>query len=195
MNYLGHAFLAFGDAELLTGNLIADYVKGKLALEDFTEGIRKGIMLHRKIDVFTDEHPATNRAKILFKPIYGLYAAAIMDCLYDHYLANDPKYFPSEEALLKFSLETYTKAEKYASYFPEKFAAYFPYMKEHNWLYNYRTMQGMERSLNGLKRRALHMPEAEEAYKTFVVNYYILAQCYYEFIDDIIKFVKIELTS
>lgn len=195
MNYLGHAFLSFGDADILMGNMIGDHIKGKLALNDYPEGIQKGIMLHRKIDQFTDEHPATERAKVLFREKYRLYAGAIMDTIFDHYLANDPKQFSSEQKLLDFSLDTYAKLEHNRQYWPEKFATYFPYMKDHNWLYNYRHMQGAQRSLQGLERRAKYMPPSDEAYKTFVGYYYHLNQCYYELIDDVITFVKIELKA
>jgi acyl carrier protein phosphodiesterase len=195
MNYLAHAYLSFGDAELLTGNMIGDHVKGKLALEKYPTGIARGIMLHRKIDEYTDTHPATLRAKIWFKPDYGLYASAIMDTLYDHFLANDPKLFQSEAELLRFTETTYNQIESKTEWLPETFAGYFLHMREHNWLYGYRTMQGMNRSLNGLARRAKHMPPPENAYKTFVTYYYQLAQCYYELIDDVVKFVKIELTN
>ncbi len=195
MNYLGHAFLSFGDADILMGNMIGDHIKGKLALNDYPEGIQKGIMLHRKIDQFTDEHPATERAKVLFREKYRLYAGAIMDTIFDHYLANDPKQFSSEQKLLDFSLDTYAKLEHNRRYWPEKFATYFPYMKDHNWLYNYRHMQGAQRSLQGLERRAKYMPPSDEAYKTFVGYYYHLNQCYYELIDDVITFVKIELKA
>ncbi|MBS1690197.1 MAG: DUF479 domain-containing protein [Bacteroidetes bacterium] len=194
MNYLGHALLSFSNADILTGNLIADHVKGKLALEQYPEGIKQGILLHRKIDMFTDTHPSVKRAKILFKPDYGLYAGAIIDCLLDHYLATDPKYFKTEATLLKFTEDTYAMVEKNAAWFPDTFARYFPHMKEHNWLYNYRTVTGMRRSLTGLQRRATHMPPPETAYKIFIVHYYHLAQCYFELIDDIVKFVKIELS-
>ncbi|MBL7718372.1 MAG: DUF479 domain-containing protein [Flavipsychrobacter sp.] len=195
MNYLGHAVLSMGDPDILTGNLIGDHVKGRLALDHYPSGIRRGIELHRKIDQYTDEHPATQRAKLLFREHYRLYAGAVMDSLLDHYLANDPRHFANPASLLAFSQETYAKLESNQQYFPEKFAAYFPYMKEHNWLYNYRTMRGMERSLQGLYRRAQHMPPPDEAYKTFVINYYHLNQCYYELIDDVITFVKIELKA
>ena len=194
MNYLGHAFLSFGDEEILTGNMIADHVKGRLALDHFPQRIKTGIELHRKIDAFTDDHPATIRAKLLFRQDYDLYAGAIMDSLYDHFLANDPKHFSSEKKLLDFSLRTYDQLEAHANYFPEAFAQYFPYMKEYNWLYNYRTMQGMKRSLNGLHKRAKYMPAIDKAYGIFVANYYQLAQCYYEFIDDAVRFVKVELS-
>lgn len=192
MNYLGHAFLSFNDSGLLAGNMIADHVKGKAALEKFPEGIKKGIVLHRKIDAHADMHPATMRAKLLFREHYGLYAGPVMDTLYDHFLANDPKFFPDEQALFTFSQTVYAQLEKNREYFPEKFAAYFPSMKQRNWLYNYRTVKGMERALTGLNRRAKYMPPIDKAYEIFITAYYQLNQCYYEFIDDIINFVKIE---
>jgi acyl carrier protein phosphodiesterase len=192
MNYLAHAYLSFGDADILTGNMIADHVKGKIALEKFPAGIKKGIELHRKIDAQADTHPATLRAKLLFRGQYRLYAGPIMDTLYDHFLANDPKIFPDAEGLLAFTNTTYSLLEKNEKYFPPGFAGYFPHMKQHNWLYNYRSLKGMERSLSGLARRALHMPPIGKAYEIFVTNYYQLDQCYFEFIDDVIRFVKNE---
>ena len=192
MNYLGHAFLSFGDVDILTGNMVADHVKGKQALDKFPAGIQKGIVLHRKIDAYADAHPATQRAKLLFREDYRLYAGAIMDTLYDHFLANDPKIFATETVLLDFSIATYALLKKNEQYFPPIFAEYFPYMQQHNWLYSYRTLKGMERALNGLERRAAHMPPPDKAYDIFVTAYYQLNQCYDEFIDDVIKFVKIE---
>ena len=195
MNYLGHAFLSFGNGDILTGNMIGDHVKGKAALEQYPGEIKKGLMLHREIDGYTDVHPATQRAKLIFREDYGLYSGAIMDTLFDHYLASDPKYFKTKEALLEFTQNTYQQLQNNAAYFPPDFAAYFPHMKQHNWLYNYRNLKGMERSLNGLARRATHMPPIHKAYEIFVANYYHLNQCYYELIDDVIKFVKIELSN
>lgn len=193
MNYLGHAYLSFGDAEVLTGNIIGDHVKGKLALEQFPPGIRKGIELHRKIDAWADKHSATARCKLLFREDYGLYSGAIMDTLFDHFLANDPAIFSSPEVLLAFTQTVYHDLEKNSTYFPAAFAAYFPHMREHNWLYNYRTLKGMERSLHGLFRRAQHMPPVDKAYEIFVTSYYQLNQAYFDLINDLVRFVKIEL--
>jgi acyl carrier protein phosphodiesterase len=192
MNYLGHAFLSFNVGDILTGNMIADHVKGKAAMDQYPPAIRRGIELHRKIDGHTDVHPATARAKLLFREHYGLYAGPIVDTLYDHFLANDPKFFPDEIALLKFTQTVYEQLDVNAVWLPEKFAAYFPSMKQYNWLYNYRTVKGIERALNGLGRRALYMAPVDKAYEIFITSYYQLNQCYYEFIDDVISFVKTE---
>lgn len=195
MNFLAHAYLSFGDPETLTGNMIGDHVKGRLVLAVYPEKIRRGIELHRKIDSFTDEHPASNRARLWFRQDYHLYSGAIVDSLYDHFLANDPKHFASEKQLFEFSQDTYAKLGSQSQYFPDGFAQYFTYMQEHNWLYNYRTLLGMKRSLNGLYRRAKHMPAVDKAYEIFVGHYYQLAQCYYEFMDDVVAFVKVELSQ
>jgi acyl carrier protein phosphodiesterase len=194
MNYLGHAFLSFGDADVLTGNMMGDHLKGMKVLDTLPEGIKKGALLHRKIDAYTDVHPATQRAKLWFRGDYGLYSGALMDTLFDHFLANDAKLFSSEAALLDFTQDVYKKLESNSSWFNPGFASYFPHMREHNWLYGYRNLQGVQRSLQGLYRRATYMPPPEAAYKTFVVQYYQLAQCYYELIDDVVSFVKIELS-
>jgi len=192
MNYLGHAFLSFGDEEILAGNMMGDHVKGKLALAQYPSGISKGVIIHRKIDSFADNHSATTRAKLLFREDYRLYSGAIMDTLYDHFLANDPKYFPTEDKLLSFTHEVYKKLDKQQFYVHPNFAAYYPYMKQQNWLYNYRTFKGMERSLQGLAKRAAHIPPIEKAYEIFITNYYTLNQCYFELIDDIIRYTKNE---
>ena len=190
MNYLGHAYLSFGDADLLVGNIAGDHVKGLLALEKYPARVKQGFLLHRKIDEFADNHPANRRAKLLFRTDFGLYAGAIVDTIYDHFLANDPKIFESEKALLAFTQSVYAQIDSRFDLLPPTFARYYPFMKEHNWLYHYRSVKGAERSLQGLARRATNMPPIEPAYITFISGYYNLNQCYFDFMDDMVKYAK-----
>ena len=132
--------------------MISDFVKGKKKF-DYPIGIQKGIVLHRAIDTFTDDHPATKEAKQFFRANYGLYAGAFMDVVYDHFLANDRNIFAYENALLTFTNDTYFLLEKNTNVFPERFQLMFPHMKQHNWLYNYQFNWGIEKSLGGLVRR------------------------------------------
>ena len=195
MNYLGHAFLSFNKPELLAGNMIGDYVKGKQILETFPEGIRQGIMLHRKIDAFADAHPATLKAKNLFRPDYRLYSGAFVDSLYDHFLANDPHYFAKEKDLADFAQEVYSSLQQQHEWLPEKFQRMLPYMISNNWLYNYRTLKGMENSFKGLVHRAKYLDSSDKAYEILVTHYYELNQHYFDFIDDITSYVKNELNQ
>ncbi|MEO6831546.1 MAG: ACP phosphodiesterase [Chitinophagaceae bacterium] len=195
MNYLAHAYLSYGDTQLLTGNMIADHVKGQKPLLLLPEGIANGIHLHRKIDAFSDIHPAVNRAKIWFREPYRLYAGAILDTLWDHFLANDAAAFPSDEDLKSFSQRTYASLEDNSNWLPPTFANYLPHMKEHDWLFNYKNIRGIQRSLQGLERRANYIPPIKEAYDIFIGRYYQLAQCYYELIDDLQAYVKNEIVA
>ena len=88
MNYLAHAYLSFNKPDILAGNMISDYIKGKKQF-DYPLPVQKGIKLHRAIDNFTDTHAATQELKSFFRPQYRLYSGAFADVVYDHFLAND----------------------------------------------------------------------------------------------------------
>jgi acyl carrier protein phosphodiesterase len=94
--------LSFNDPEILVGNLISDFVKGKKKF-DFPAGHPDGIALHRAIDTFTDTHEATKKAKEFFRPHYRLYAGALVDVIFDHFLAVDETEF-TDSSLHDFSL-------------------------------------------------------------------------------------------
>ena len=179
MNYLAHAYLSFNKPEILTGNMISDFVKGKKRF-DFAENIQKGIMLHRSIDAFTDTHETTKQAKYFFKPAVGLYAGAFVDVAYDHFLACDKNEF-TDESLLKFSLSVYSMLADHQYVLPEKLARMLPYMQKDNWLFNYRTLNGAEKSFAGLAHRAKYLSNSTSAFECFKNNYNALKQCYYNF--------------
>ena len=189
MNYLGHAYLSFNNADLLVGNMISDYVKGKKQF-DYPTLIQNGIKLHRSIDDFTDNHAATFEIKKLFKPAYRLYAGAFTDVVYDYFLANDTDQFSSPEELKKFTQNTYKLLQLQSEHFPEKFAKMFPYMQEQDWLYNYRLNEGMQKSFGGLARRAKYIEETDTAYQIFLDNKPHIHKWYEIFIPDV-KFFTI----
>jgi len=194
LNYLGHALLSFDQPDILAGNMIGDYVKGLAVLDTFPEGVRKGILLHRKIDMYADSHPAGLRARNLFRPDYRLYSGAFVDMLYDHFLANDPHYFSDHDTLKTFTTSVYNTLDGYMEILPARFLKMLEYMRAEDWLYSYRTMKGMELSFKRLVHRARYLESSERAYHIFVAHYYELNQWYFELMDDIVKFVKNELS-
>ncbi len=186
MNLLAHAFLSFKQPPILIGNIISDYVKGKNKF-NYPLEIQKGIMLHRAIDSFTDLHPATKTGKQFFKPVYGLYAGAFMDVVYDHFLANDTAQFIDEKALQDFALFTYYILENNTQYLPEKVMLMLPFMKAQNWLYHYQFNYGIEKSFGGLVKRATYLSDPAPAYKIFENNYAALQQYYLDFFPSVKK--------
>jgi acyl carrier protein phosphodiesterase len=188
VNYLAHAYLSFNEPEILVGNMISDFVKGKKKF-DYPPGIQKGIALHRAIDIFTDDHIATKEAKEFFRPAYRLYSGAFVDVVYDHFLAADENEF-SEELLLHFSQQVYTILHEYQQWLPERFAAMFPYMKSQNWLFNYRGLAGTEKSLGGVVRRSAYLTESTTAFNLLRQHYQPLQHCYRQFWKDVKSFAR-----
>ncbi len=187
MNYLAHAYLSFQLPDILAGNMISDFVKGKKKF-DYSNSIQKGISLHRAIDEFTDFHPVTDRAKQFFRPVYRLYSSVFTDVVYDHFLATDSAQFVNDQALAAFSSETYQVLSLYLNIIPENFSRMLPFMIKHDWLYNYRFPEGIRRSFEGLARRATYMNESEKAFAIFEDNYAALKQCYQEFFPELKDF-------
>ena len=187
MNYLAHAFLSFNNADLLAGNMISDFVKGKKQF-DYPSPILAGIRLHRTIDEFTDSHGATKEIKKLFHPAYRLYAGAMADVVYDYFLANDEKEFPDAAALKDFTSKTYAMLEERAGFFPIHFAGMFPYMRRDDWLYHYRFDEGMQKSFGGVARRAKYITETNTAFDIFLNNKELIQQCYDDFFPDVKEF-------
>jgi acyl carrier protein phosphodiesterase len=179
MNYLAHAYLSFNLPEILAGNMISDFVKGKKKF-DYSDAIQKGIMLHRAIDEFTDSHPVTKQAKVFFKPGYGLYSGPLIDIVYDHFLANDAAEF-TDLSLKKFSQEVYRDLFAFHSQFPGNFLALFSHMQKEDWLYNYRFSESIYKSFAGLVRRAKYMHEHQTAFDIFKTYYDELKACYENF--------------
>lgn len=188
MNFLAHAYFSFGDPQVLVGNMISDFVKGKKRY-DYPQRIQHGIELHRRIDAFTDEHAATKKAKEIFRPDYRLYSGAIMDIVYDHFLANDVAIFPNDR-LAGFCEEVYQQLDEHARWLPQPFFLMLPYMKRDNWLLHYKEQWGIERSMQGLVRRSAFLTDHKEAFNSFRTQYFYLQNCYELFADDVKSFAK-----
>lgn len=184
MNFLAHAFLSFNDPDILTGNMISDFVKGKRKF-DYPVAIQNGVYLHRQIDNFTDFHPATARAKEFFRPHYRLYSGAFIDIVYDHFLATDQKQFNLNNPLENFTQTTYSLLEKNTFYFPGHFQKIFPHMRSQNWLYEYRLKEGIRKSFAGLAYRARYLNESDVAFEVFNTYYDELKNCYDSFFPEL----------
>jgi len=191
MNYLAHAYLSFNNEQLLLGNMCSDFIKGKKKF-DYPAAIQQGITLHRAIDEFTDNHSTTAAAKQCFKPAVGLYAGAFVDIVYDHFLAIDSNEFANSFALEQFSMHTYAVLQEHLSLLPLPFQNIFPYMQKHNWLYNYQFTWGIERSFEGLVRRATYLSSWKEPFDAFHQHYHTLQSCYTAFFPQVKNFARLQ---
>ena len=87
MNFLAHAYLSFEDHEILIGNIIGDFVKGN-NYKNLPTQVQNGIILHRKIDTFTDKHEYFKKSVFRINDDFGKYRFVIADLFYDHLLSK-----------------------------------------------------------------------------------------------------------
>lgn len=172
--------------------MISDYIKGKKQF-DYPAGVQKGIKLHRAIDDFTDNHHVTKEMKEYFRPYYRLYAGAFCDVTYDHFLANDPGEFETEDQLQQFATAVYTSLQESEALLPEPFKKMLPWMKTQNWLFNYRSRWGTEKSFGGLVKRSQYLNDSTAAFEVFNSNYDKLQQLYNDFYPGIKTFAAHQL--
>ncbi|MCA6440526.1 MAG: ACP phosphodiesterase [Sediminibacterium sp.] len=192
MNYLAHAYYSFEDPDILLGNMISDYIKGSKQYT-FPKEVQAGIRLHRQIDSFTDAHAATKEIKKIFAPEVRLYAGAFTDVVYDHFLAiGDEK---SDNEWYEFTQRTYISLEANTTLFPQRFQKMFPYMRSQNWLYNYRFRWGIEKSFEGVARRAKYLNLPNSCFSLFEANYEAIAEQAAPFLKDVKNFVQLEFTK
>lgn len=151
MNYLAHAFLARHDAELLTGGLLGDFVKGRIDGQ-YRPGICAGIHLHRAIDRFTDAHPLMHASRTLIAPERRRFAGVLVDMYCDHFLARHwQRYAP--QPLTQFTGMVYGVLWPQRHGFPERLQRLLPWMRTEDWLASYAELESVNIALHGLARR------------------------------------------
>lgn len=169
MNFLAHIYLSGEDEELIIGNFIADSVKGKKYLQ-YPEGIKKGIILHRAIDYFTDTHPVVRQSISRLFEVYGHYSGVIVDILYDHFLAKNWKEYaliPLEE----FTQNFYKLLQENIETLPKPTQLFMPYMIKDNWLLSYASVEGIGQILKQMNERTKKRSQMHLAIKELELHY------------------------
>ena len=199
MNFLAHFFLSNKIENIIVGNFLGDFVRGK-QYTNYPNEIAKGILLHRKIDTFTDQHPIILQTNKLLHRDFGKYAPVITDIYYDHFLGvYFKKYkFDSQsegDELSDFSKFIYKTLDQNYETLPSLAQQVFLRMKQQDWLFHYATLYGMEQSLNGLSRRAKYATHLHKSFDFLKQNYSIIENDFLLFFPDIVQFVQEKLNE
>jgi acyl carrier protein phosphodiesterase len=188
MNFLAHIFLSGDDKDILIGNFIADHVKGSQS-EEFSEGVREGIQLHRAIDSYTDSHPVVRNTKKVIRPVFGKYAPVVGDVYYDHFLARNWNSV-SDDPLEDFVQDFYSYTDTVNEMLPERTRGMLSVMVRQNWLLSYRTIEGTGKILEAMSRRAAFKSNMEMGEVTLREHYRTLEADFHEFFPELQKFVS-----
>ncbi len=140
MNFLAHLFLSGDRPEVLAGNLMGDFVKGKLDGR-FPAGIERGIILHREIDSFAGGNRHFLRSKRRLDPFFGHYRGVLIDLFYDHFLAAHWEDY-ADVPLSVFISDAWRVLCKHREFLPHRLRRVMPLMFR-EWLPSYRDLGGI----------------------------------------------------
>jgi len=187
MNLLAHIYLSGRHEPVKVGNFIGDYVKGS-GYRHYRPMIRKGILLHRSIDSFTDHNVLPKQVKSLLRPYYRKYAGIVVDVFYDHFLANNWEEY-SRFALSGFVNDFYRILEDYFEVLPARVQGFVPRMIRHNRLYSYKSIEGIEKALSVMARYSSLPEETGAAMKVLEEHYELINRNFHRFFPEIIEHV------
>ncbi len=191
MNFLSHLYLSGNSEGLLIGNFIADSVKGS-DYKFFSTPIQQGIVLHRKIDSFTDSHEIVEQSKQRLREKYRKYASVIVDVYYDHFLAKNWHLY-SNESLKTYVQKIYLLIQKNNDILPLKSAQFTKYMLHHNILEAYSELDGINRVLQGMAHRASFESNMEKAIVDLQEHFLLFENEFKLFFPELQLFVKNEI--
>lgn len=190
MNYLAHLYLAEDSDESLLGNLLGDFVKGRLE-DQYSPEIIKGIKTHRRVDLYTDSHPKFLACKKLLRPDRRRFAGIIVDLGFDHVLAKHWSDY-SDVKLSEFTDRVYSVLLEREQTLPQKLRDRLPYMVKDDWLGAYKNVNTVGLALEAISKRLSRFEKAKpikDGLDDIKSNYEEFEQNFREFFPDLIRSV------
>ncbi len=188
MNYLAHVLLSGNNEEVIIGNFIGDYVKGK-HFKKYSELIRKGILMHRSIDSFTDRNKTVKKSKLLLIRKYGKYSGIIIDIFYDHFLARNWHRF-SSQSLNDFTQNLHKILNKYFELLPEEVKKFVPSFIDKDWIRTYRSIEGIEKVLKRMSGVTTLPDETDYAISILRDNYNEIENDFLNYFPELVDYVS-----
>lgn len=186
MNYLAHLFLSGNDEKIMVGNFIGDHVKGR-DWNKFPENIKKGILMHRQIDSFTDAHPKFREAKSMFRYEFGLYSGIIIDLIYDHYLAKNWNNY-SSTTLRSFAKQSHAILLQNFRHLPLKVQGFLPFLIQNRRLESYASVTGIVQALKIMSNYTSLPDKSEFVKQSIQTNNHFFEVNFREFMVDLMKY-------
>ena len=151
MNFLAHLLLAAEDDDAQLGAVLPDVVRGRLP-GDLSPRVMASVDLHRRIDAFTDTHPAMGCSVARLRPELGRFAGIVMDVWYDHLLATQ---WDEHHAapLPQFIDDAYDALRRGTRKLPGDIRCTADWIIAGDWLRQYRTRAGVGYVFERMSRR------------------------------------------
>ena len=187
LNYLAHIYLSGFSLSVQTGNFIGDFVKGK-QMDAYPSKMRQGIVMHRKIDHYTDQHPVVKELVQLLRPEFGRYSAIVADMYFDYFLAKNFKVITGGRSLILFVYRFYVGALLRYWLLPERVRGFIFHFIGTNRLGKYAHADGLQDSLEIMARYKVSALDPHKIVQYLKANEMALEKYFDDFFPDLQKY-------
>lgn len=193
MNYLAHLHLAALSGHALHGALLGDEVKGK-DWQTLPRPLQLGVLQHRAIDSFTDQHPFVRELQTQFGQGQRRFAGIVIDVAIDHWLSRNWAQFmdpPLAHYIATLHQQLQREEHVFALTQYPTFSQYIERIRRmiaEQWLRGYQDRQQAERAVKGIEHRLsrpialtpifAQLPAQPEAFVAFYRDAITFAQCW-----------------
>lgn len=180
MNFLAHLHLAHLASSSLSGNLLADFVRGN-PQDDYPADVVAGIFMHRRIDVLTDNLPEVAEAKVWFRPQTRRVAPIALDVMWDHFLSRHWAQLSPDLPLEAFVSYAHQQVATILPDSPPRFVNLNEYLWSEHWLVRYGDMDFIQCVLNGMASRRPRLDALRESWQDLDTHYDALRERFWQF--------------
>lgn len=180
MNFLAHLHLAHLADSSLSGNLLADFVRGN-PQQSYSPEVVNGIFMHRRIDVMTDNLPQVKAMRELFRPETRRVAPITLDVMWDHFLSRHWATLSPQLSLPDFVHYAHTQIAEILPDSPPRFINLNQYLWSERWLERYRDMTFIQQVLNGMASRRPRLDALRDSWQDLDTHYATLENSFWEF--------------
>lgn len=151
MNFLAHLLLVEATPAARLGSLLPDLHRGRLPA-DLPPDVLVGVACHRRVDAFTDRHPAFIRTCDRLQPFCGRYRSIVADVLYDHCLSVTWNRYHTQprQAFIAACHRDLIQARQWTT--PDTRVIVDRLIRQ-DWLSTYATPEGIRLTLGGMSQR------------------------------------------
>ena len=180
MNFLAHLHLAHLAESSLSGNLLADFVRGNPE-ESFPPDVVAGIHMHRRIDVLTDNLPEVREAREWFRSETRRVAPITLDVMWDHFLSRHWSQLSPDFPLQEFVCYAREQVMTILPDSPPRFINLNHYLWSEQWLVRYRDMDFIQSVLNGMASRRPRLDALRDSWYDLDAHYDALETRFWQF--------------
>ena len=165
MNYLAHFHLAGKKQGHIVGALLGDFVKGPMTGITLPDDIKQGILLHRRIDSFTDQHPAILSLGRTLPCDVHRFKSILTDLFFDYALAKHWDSF-CDEHIEHYEQRVHATLDLHRDHYDSRALQMVDRLQRHQLLANYserEVLDGIIVNIGKRLRRSDQMQAGAEA--------------------------------